>query len=149
MRLLSKFIQLDPLSRRLLLKASFLSTAFWILLHVLPFPTVYVIMEKLVSGRGISRLDEPNIVSQIIWALSAASRRLLGKDTCLPQAMAARVMFNRFGVPAKIKFGVKKSAGGELQAHAWVINGDVILIGGDGLDLASYSPLNHVNRTMP
>lgn len=148
MRLLSKFIQLDPLSRRLLLKASFLSTAFWILLHVLPFPTVYAIMEKLVPGRGIAGLVKPDYVPQIIWALSAASRRLLGKDTCLPQAMAARVMFNRFGVPAKIKFGVKKGAEGELQAHAWVIDGDVILIGGDGLDLDSYSPLNNVNRTI-
>jgi hypothetical protein len=148
MRLVSKFIHLDRMSRRLLLKASSLSITFWVLLHILPFRTVYAVMEKLVSGKVFSRLDEPDIVSRIIWALSTTSRRLLGEDTCLPQAMAARVMFNRFGVPAKIKFGVKKSAEGELQAHAWVINGDVILIGGDGLDLASYSPLNHLKRTM-
>jgi hypothetical protein len=148
MRLVSKFFQLDRMSRKLLLRASFLSTSFWVLLRILPFQTVYSIMEKLVESRGVTRPLEPEIVSRIIWALSTASRRLLGRDTCLPQAMAARVMFNRFGYPAEIKFGVKKSTEGRLRAHAWVFHEDEILIGGEGLDLASYSSLNHLSRSM-
>jgi hypothetical protein len=88
------------------------------------------------------------IVSRIAWSLSTASRRVLGRDNCLAQAMAARVMFNRFGYPAEIKFGVKKDSAGVLQAHAWVFNGDQVLVGGEGLDLSSYAPLNFVHRTM-
>lgn len=148
MRLVSKFFQLDRIRRKLLLRASFLSISFWVLLRILPFQTVYSIMERLVAGRRSSLSLEPENVSHIVWALSAASRRLLGRDTCLPQAMAARVMFNRFGYPAEIKFGVKKSAEGQLRAHAWVYHGDEILIGGEGLDLASYSSLDHLDRSM-
>jgi hypothetical protein len=148
MRLVSKFFQLDRIRRKLLLRASFLSISFWILLRTLPFQTVYSIMERLVAGTRSPQSLEPENVSRIIWALSAASRRLLGRDTCLPQAMAARVMFYRFGYPAEIKFGVKKSAEGQLRAHAWVYHGDEILIGGEGLDLSSYSSLDHQGRSM-
>lgn len=148
MRLVRKFIRLDRIRRKLLLTASLLCLSFWILLHTLPFRTVYALMEKLVVGKTSPQSSDPELVPRIVWALSVASRRLLGKDTCLPQAMAARVMFNRFGIPVEIKFGVKKGAEGKLQAHAWVFNGEEILIGGEGLDLASYAPLNHLDRSM-
>ncbi|MEJ2600006.1 MAG: lasso peptide biosynthesis B2 protein [Anaerolineales bacterium] len=148
MRLVRKFILLDRIRRNLLLTASFLCLSFWILLRTLPFRTVYAFMEKLVVTKESPQPPDAELVPRIVWALSTASRKLLGKDTCLPQAMAARVMFNRLGVPVEIKFGVKKGAAGKLQAHAWVFNGDDILIGGEGLDLASYAPLNHLNRSM-
>jgi Transglutaminase-like superfamily len=148
MRLVSKFFLLDRVSRKLLLIASFLVILFWFLLRILSFQVAYSIMERLAVNESVPHPDNPEIVSRITWALSIASRRILGKDTCLPQAMAARIMFNRFGYPAEIRFGVKKSVGGKLQAHAWVFNGDEILIGGEGLDLASYTPLNYLNRSM-
>jgi Transglutaminase-like superfamily len=148
MRLASKFFQLDGMRRRLLLIASFLELSFWFLLRILPFRVVRSFMEKLVARTKSSQPPGPELLPRIIWALSIASRRLLGKDTCLSQAMAARVLFSWCGLPAEIRFGVKKSAQGDLQAHAWVLNGNDILIGGEGLDLSSYTPLNHTNRVI-
>jgi hypothetical protein len=148
MRLASKFFRLDPMKRRLLLFASVLEIFFWFLLHILPFPAVNSIMEKFVAGARISQPAGTEILPRIIWALSTASRRLLGKDTCLPQAMAARVMLARLGYPVEIKFGVKKSMEGKFQAHAWVFHKDQVLIGGEGLDLSSYTPLNHMRRSL-
>jgi hypothetical protein len=148
MRLVSKFFQLDQTRRRFLLSASFLEISFWFLLRILPFPTVNSLMEKLVAGAKFYQPARKDILQPAIWALTIASRKLLGKDTCLPQAMAARVMFARLGFPVEIKFGVKKSANGDLQAHAWVFHQDQVLIGGEGLDLSSYTPLNRVHRTL-
>jgi hypothetical protein len=147
MRTVSKFFLLDRISRKLLLTASSLVILFWFLLRILSFQLVFSIMERLAVNKSIAQPEDPEIESRITWALSIASKRILGKDTCLPQAMAARVMFTRSGCPAEIRFGVKKGLEGKLQAHAWVLNGDRILIGGEGLDLASYSPLNYQNRS--
>jgi hypothetical protein len=148
MRMVSKFILLDRVSRKLLLIASCLVILFWFLLRVLSFRLVFSIMERLAVSKPVAQPLNQEIESRITWALSIASRRILGKDTCLPQAMAARIMFARSGCPAEIRFGVKKSPEGKLQAHAWVLNEGKILIGGEGLDLASYSPLNNQNRSI-
>ena len=38
----------------------------------------------------------------------------------LPQAMAARMMLQRRGVPSVLHFGAAKSTGPSLNTHAWL-----------------------------
>ena len=55
----------------------------------------------------------------------------------LPQALTARVMLERRGVPNELFIGVAKSDAGALEAHAWVTVDDVVVVG-DLPDLARF-----------
>ena len=69
--------------------------------------------------------------SEAVRAIGAAVRRssgLVPVATCLPQALAARVMLERHAVPNELRFGVAKTSTGALEAHAWVeVDGAVIV----------------------
>lgn len=70
-------------------------------------------------------------------AVRRASRLVPGA-TCLPRALATRVMLERRGIPNALRFGVAKSAAGELEAHAWIeVDGRVVV--GDLPDLERYA----------
>ena len=68
------------------------------------------------------------------------SSRLVPAATCLPQALATRVMLERRGVANALRFGVAKSEAGVLEAHAWVEVDDVVVVGDLG-DLARFHRL--------
>jgi len=57
------------------------------------------------------------------------SSRLVPGATCLPLALATRVMLERRGVPNEFLIGVAKSDVGTLEAHAWVTVDDVVIVG--------------------
>jgi hypothetical protein len=60
-------------------------------------------------------------------------------STCLAQAVAGRLLLARRGIRGgAIRFGVRK-ADGDLQAHAWLILGGTILMGGE--EAGAYVPL--------
>lgn len=69
-------------------------------------------------------------VDQIIWAVNRAGYYLLGRDSCLRQALTGQFFFNQAGVPATLRIGVKKQSDGSLLAHAWIEKDGQILIGG-------------------
>jgi hypothetical protein len=71
--------------------------------------------------------------------LQRVARRLPWHSTCLVLAMAGMLLLRRRGiVGAVIRFGVRKR-NGVLEAHAWLLLGDTILLGGEEID--SYAPL--------
>ena len=74
------------------------------------------------------------------WAIGVASRAAFGA-TCLPQAMATKALLSLQGYSSFIRVGVRKGEGGVIQAHAWVLSGDDIVIGDEGGGLDSFSPL--------
>jgi hypothetical protein len=101
---------------------------------------------KLVQRRyGRSRQRPPDShtdmidtgAARSIGAAVRRSSRLVPAATCLPQALAARVMLERRAVPNELRFGVARANTGALEAHAWVeVDGAVIV--GNLPDLSRY-----------
>ena len=95
---------------------------------------------RIAAGLGTPMRESPltdtnadrAAVAQISWALQAVSRRLPGTRQCLVQAMAAKWILQRRGIPSTVYFGVAKGATGLFTAHAWVRSGTQVLTGAQG-----------------
>nr|WP_315051102.1 lasso peptide biosynthesis B2 protein [uncultured Brevundimonas sp.] len=64
------------------------------------------------------------------WAIGRTAGAAL-KATCLPQAMAAQTLLSLQGYSSWIRIGVRRSQDAGIQAHAWVITGDRVVVGDD------------------
>ncbi|MGH9900718.1 MAG: lasso peptide biosynthesis B2 protein, partial [Pyrinomonadaceae bacterium] len=73
------------------------------------------------------------------WAVNTSARYVPGA-TCLPRALATKVLLARSGHRASLCFGVAKDAGGRLEAHAWVESQGRIVVGALK-DLSRYTRL--------
>jgi hypothetical protein len=83
-------------------------------------------------------------VSEIAWAIRAASRRV-PQASCLVQALAGRVLLSAHGHESTLQIGVAR--GEALEAHAWVVVDGIRIIGGRGSD--RYSPLPDIAQALP
>lgn len=70
------------------------------------------------------------VVDRVVRAVRAVGRHLFPARPCLPQALAARFLLARLGVPTDLRIGVRRAEEGELGAHAWLEREDEVLIGG-------------------
>jgi hypothetical protein len=62
--------------------------------------------------------------------VARAERRLPWQTTCLVAALAARAMLRRRGIASVLRFGLRRSTDGRLDAHAWLEAGDGVVCGG-------------------
>jgi hypothetical protein len=83
---------------------------------------------------------------RVARTVERASRRLLGKNACLTQALTSQLILKRHGIPARLRIGVQKNEQGFMQAHAWVENDGLVVIGGRAVDLKNYTPLPDVEE---
>ena len=74
------------------------------------------------------------------WAIGSAAARVPWRSDCLLQAMAASMWLDRMHRCYKLNIGVRKTAGGELEAHAWLTSGS-ITVTGDLPDLDGFSTI--------
>lgn len=71
--------------------------------------------------------------------------RLPWQSTCLVRAVAARLLLARRRIDGGIiRFGIRKNDGA-LEAHAWLILGGTILMGGE--EVETYAPLADLAAT--
>lgn len=66
---------------------------------------------------------------RIAWGVAAAARLVPGAS-CLTQALAGQYLLARQGSASKISIGIEKGTGSELKAHAWLMSGNHIVLGG-------------------
>jgi hypothetical protein len=135
---LAKLLRLPPLDRRLLVTAAMLQAAVRLGLAVLPYRRLRGLVDHL-ARPGRLRRPAPASPERIALAVTRASRLVPGA-TCLPQALAAKVLLERWGHPARVRVGVRRAAGATLLAHAWVECDGHIVLG--GTDLTRYTPLS-------
>ena len=72
------------------------------------------------------------LVFRVRWAVLAVAARAPLSSPCLPQAIAAKLMLSRRGVPTTIHLGVKNPSTGALAAHAWLSAGPIVVTGKAG-----------------
>src|SRR5438128_2129438 len=110
-----KLARLSPPDRRLVLAAAALAAGVSVALRVAPFRLVRATLARVARpSRGVPPLPVPRIV----WAVTAATRRVPGANSCLVRALVARALLARQGHPATVRLGVARQHAGTLAAHA-------------------------------
>ena len=141
MRLLRRFFGLTSVERRVLVKATLLLALIQLGLGRLPF----TVLRRLVTGDttngGRLSADRQGFADAVVWAVTAASRRVPGRTTCLSQALTAQALLARNGYPSRLQFGVVRGTRGEVEGHAWVECEGRVLIGGTPVEVGKFTPL--------
>ena len=105
----------SPQDYILLATAAFLLILIRMGLALLPFRTLLRILRRLRQPSG--NTAEPD---RFVWAVTAVAHRLPFAGSCLCQALALQLLYGRAGIDAELKIGVRHSADGGLDAHAWL-----------------------------
>lgn len=80
------------------------------------------------------------LAHRIAWSVEQSSRFVI-RPTCLVRAMAGQQMLALKGHGSEIRVGVRKTDDKAFDAHAWLISGDHIVLGGTQAELGRFSPL--------
>ncbi|UCI26264.1 lasso peptide biosynthesis B2 protein [Mesorhizobium sp. B2-8-5] len=83
------------------------------------------LVTRLDAGRDASIAD----LRRVAWGVAAAARLVPGAS-CLTQALAGQYLLARQGSASKISIGIEKGTGSEFKAHAWLMSGNHIVLGG-------------------
>jgi hypothetical protein len=130
--------------QRLLLRALLTVAAVRAVLWVVPFRHIRArLLSSRRAGAGsyLSSFD----ARQLSHAVRAAGR-LVPNATCLTQAIALFLLFERAGRPSRIHIGVAKE-NGRFIAHAWVeYDGEIVI--GEG-EHERYTPLLELHHDDP
>jgi hypothetical protein len=141
MRRLRKLLALTRPERRLLVRAGLLLALIRLSLGRLPFTTLSrLVVGRQPAGRAASPGDA-RLADDVIWAVTAISRRTPGWTTCLTQALTVQAMLARRGLASRLHVGVVRGAQGQLEGHAWVERDGRILIGGSAPEVRRFVPL--------
>ncbi len=133
MNRLKRFAGLSRAERKLLLRTLFVVGSIRAGLWVLPFR---VVQRQAFKAR--KKEERPQSVEQYVWAVRAVSRCVPGAS-CLTQALAAQVLLTQAGYAPRVEIGVAKNERNQFRAHAWLVLGDQVLVGGMGVE--RYTPL--------
>jgi hypothetical protein len=68
-------------------------------------------------------------VRAVGWAIRLIAGRVPFRSNCLPQAIAARALLGRRGLPVTVYFGAAFATRDSLKAHAWAQSGAITLTG--------------------
>ena len=129
MSLLNKIARTPPVDLATLAEALFLLAISRLALKTLPLGVLSRHFRK--PPKTASRRAE-DLIDRVRWAVTAVGRRVPMKFVCFPQAIAARSMLRRCGIASTIHYGVARDREGKLQAHVWLLAGDVNVVGGEG-----------------
>ena len=136
MRAALNFLRLERREKMLLLRCLAIVAATRLGLSLLPFKVLRRWMQPAdASGDASVEVEE-----RLAWGVHHASR-LVPAATCLTQARAGQFLLGRMGYRAQIRVGVLQGENGRLLAHAWLISGGRIVLGGSDDDLRRYTPL--------
>lgn len=104
---------------------------------------------SLASFRNISqriaRLEaggEPTVdeLRRVAWGVTAASR-LVPFASCLTQALSGQYLLAREGKTSQVRIGIERCTGADMRAHAWLVSGPHIVLGGAAGSFDRYAHL--------
>ena len=131
MRRVKQLAALTKSERLLLLRVLFIVGAARVSLWLLPI----AVARKVVLSAAAFAYETS--IDQSIWAVKVASR-YVPHATCLTQALAVQALLACAGRESRVEIGVAKDSE-KFEAHAWVVCGNRIVIGGP--NVARYSRL--------
>ncbi|OIQ94774.1 hypothetical protein GALL_232300 [mine drainage metagenome] len=137
LRVMGRFIRLDPGRQGLLAEAVFWLLVARMALLVLPFSRIAPCLGRRLppdQGRcygfpGTPPAGAAVIAREVGWAVTRAARHVPFGAVCLPQAMAAKAMLRRRGVVSVLSFGVAPARVMQGESHAWLTAAGVEVTG--------------------
>lgn len=129
---INKFIGLSFAEKRTFAEAVFLLAFAKLIILFLPLKRIAPYLGKVnkkvrtsLSAREQSQAERMRLI------MLMSSGNVPWESVCLDQALATIMMLNRRKLPYSLCFGVKKDESNKkLKAHAWVICGEAIVVGG-------------------
>lgn len=76
--------------------------------------------------------EEDTLIDNVLRALKSAASRVPFRAKCIEQGIALTWMLRRRGIDARLVYGARLGAKGNLDAHVWVTIGDQTILGGEG-----------------
>jgi len=123
-----KFLLLSQADKLILLHSAFVVVFVTMGLRIFPWLRLQRFLLKLADWHPHFLTSNRPSANRIAWGVRASSH-YVPKATCLPQALAAQYLLARSAYPADLQIGVAKDKNGKLEAHAWVISENQIIIG--------------------
>lgn len=116
----------------------------WVMVFVLPFRlTARLLGVEHSSGDRAAETPADVANARVLARRVVLFARRLPRTTCLVRALAGWLMMRRRGVRPVIRLGVRTEAG-TVYAHAWLMLGQVVLIGGEEAD--GFQPIADAGR---
>jgi hypothetical protein len=134
MQKLIKFIRLNGFERRLFVEAFIWLGIARLTILIVPFRRLapYLGRHMVESDETVSPRND-DLRTKAAWALQTAAHYTPWESKCLVQAVAGKTMLKLRGVPSTLYLGLAKKENRELNAHAWLRSGDIILTGARGM----------------
>jgi len=135
MSLVTKFFK-KPITDQTL----YLETTFWLgisrlAILILPFRWIAPFLgQHMASSDGNNENRDRQTVISVSRAIRTMSRHLPWECKCFVQAISGKMMLRTRQIPSTLYLGVAKKEDGDLNAHAWLRAGDIIILGGGGLE---------------
>jgi hypothetical protein len=136
---LRRFGALDSVDKRLLTRAVAWLAVARVMMLAMSFKRLAARLSITADTTGQDA--DPEILSKVSWAVTAAANNVPWRSDCFPQTIAASRMLRKYGHGSTIHFGVERVGEDELAGHAWLTCGDV-LVTGSGVDLSRYTELH-------
>jgi hypothetical protein len=111
----------------------------WVLVFVVPFRWTRRLFGTLSAPEPIGDADIPPAdlarARAVTGRLRRRADRLPWPSTCLVRALAGRMLLSRRGLTgAIVRLGIRRGDERCIDAHAWLILGPAILLGGAKVD---------------
>jgi len=129
-RRLKRLMEISNADRLLLFRAFFVVASARLVLWVLSSGSARRVVSMM--ARSTQKIS----IDRFVWAVKVVSA-VLPRATCLTQAIAVQAMLARQGHASSVEIGIAKD-NGRLEAHAWVVCGNHIVIGGPDITRYSY-----------
>jgi len=135
---LRKFFKLPVLKKYLLCRTACLLNLTYLAVQLFPFDKIRRYSDRIksqnASQNGLTQQD-------IIWAVKVAANIFPWTKKCLVSNLVAYILMMRAGYRVKFVIGVKRTADGKFQAHAWVEDAKGKVFVGNIENLSAFSPL--------
>jgi hypothetical protein len=141
MRKLSRFLALSGAQKLFLLRCVFVVSVVRFGLTFLS----YNWLRRRVIAKDVDAPGDIEELRRVAWGVAIASR-LVPRATCLTQALAGQYILAAAGRDSKIQIGIERGTGAELRAHAWLVSGDHVVLGGPATSLARFTHLIDYGR---
>ncbi len=147
--LIKKFWNLPRREKGLFIEAVFRLFIAHVLIILFPFRKIAPGLGKHMNESSPeTRSCDIRILPLIRHAIGRAARFIPKKRACLVRSIAGQMMLKRRNIPYTLYLGLIKNTGKddeketELNAHAWLRSGDVILTGSEGVKLSEFTVIS-------
>lgn len=106
------------------------------------------ILLLVASHRSVTRLmpaaaelDAPKSMAMRIASAVQRAARFVPAATCLTQALAVQFLLAARGYKSEVRVGVRHDDQGVFEAHAWLVSGSDVVIGGTSAEIVKYAQI--------